>query len=112
LEELCGLRSEAIGVVKSELRQTKDLHLALQVLRVVGAVPSANELTEMQRRNPDELFDEYKLRVATQLGLVALERREVYGSELPISQDELDRRVQKAREREQSAEPTQRVTGT
>jgi len=53
------------------------------------------------------------VRAAHQLGLVALERNEVYGTELPI-RGELDRRAHKDltedkdRGRRQSAEPTTR----
>lgn len=62
----------------------------------------------------EQLLEQYKYRAAWQLGLVALERNEVYGTELPLSWDELNQRVQKDltedkdRERRQSAEPTPR----
>jgi hypothetical protein len=44
---------------------------------------------------PDEpLLEQYKHRAAYQLRLVALERSEVYGTELPISWDELNQRAE------------------
>jgi hypothetical protein len=115
-QELYALAPDALKTVRLAIRNQKDPRPAYQLLRDLGAVPSRKEreLAGTQAPSAEELFHQYKHRAAYQLGLVAMERNEVYGTELPISWDQLNQRMQKDltgdkdRERRQSADPTPR----
>ena len=114
-QELYALAPDALKTVRSAIRNQKDPRPAYQLLRDFGAVPSRKEreLAGTQAPSAEELFQQYKHRAAYQLGLVAMERNRVYGTELPISWDELNQRVQKdlpagQDRRRQSTEPTRR----
>jgi hypothetical protein len=94
-EQLYGLAPDALKTLRSAIRNQKDPWPAYQLLRDIGAVPSRKEreLAGTQAPSAEQLLQQYKHRAAYQLGLVAMERNEVYGTELPISQDELNQRV-------------------
>ena len=115
-QELYALAPDALKTVRSATRSQKDPRPAYPLLRDFGAVPSRKEreLAGTQPLTEEQLLEQYKHRAAYQLGLVAMERNELFGTELPISRDELNQRVQKAltedkdRGRRQPAEPTPR----
>ncbi len=109
-DELAELKSEALDVAVSKLREKPDLCSVLQVLRLLRTVPTRGELANL--RNPDlsDQLDAYRLEAATQLGLVAMERNRVYGTELPVPQDELDQRVRKSMEEKNARAAQHRKT--
>lgn len=94
--QLDSLVPDALKTLQSRMRKHQDARVAFEVLSATGVIPSAAEQAVAGRPTDQDLIANYRLRAATQLGLVALARNEVYGSQLPVSREELDRRMRDA----------------
>ena len=76
----------------------KDGKLALELMRSFGAVPERNQaqLQVAAQMAPEDTLNKYRREAAIQMANHALERHAVYGSSLPMEQEELRQLVEKS----------------
>lgn len=82
-QELYGMGRDALDSFRYTLNTETNGRLAQIFLERIGALPGPKQQVEVTRMSDGEQFTELKKKAAYQLGLVALERNEVYGSTLP-----------------------------
>jgi hypothetical protein len=74
--------------------------VAMRLAQAFGMVPTQAQKLEVTKPSDQDLLEQYKMRAAWQLGLCAMERASTFGCELPLTQEELDERVQESMEEE------------
>jgi hypothetical protein len=84
-EQLGPLARDALNVIRSRVRNDRDPNTAFQLLRFLGLarLPAGKSTDQMHDLSGAELVEAYKRRAATQLGIIALERADAFGCELP-----------------------------
>jgi hypothetical protein len=83
------------------VRTEEDGAMALKLSQAFGAVPPSTQKLEVSKpMSQEDLYQQYKMRAAWQLGLCAMERAEIFNTPLPLEKEELDARVQKSIEAE------------
>jgi hypothetical protein len=93
--QMVEMASEAVKTVRTTIADPRGAYRLLQDLGVVSSLTQA-ESCGILANTPEDLMKQYRQMVATQIGLIALERNEVFGTELPVAEPELERRLKEA----------------
>ena len=96
---IMGTWKEWLASLRRAVNLENDAQTAKFLFTAFGAIPTEPPKMEMTKTDNSEqsMLDAYRMRAAMQLGLIALERAEVYGTSLPVEKEELEKRMEKSR---------------
>jgi transposase len=100
-ESLLGYSDRWVDSINYRIDNETDGEMAFRLLERFDVIPPKKNRNIMQQQprfqmSEQDLYESYKKRAAMQLGMMALERHEVYGSALPEGTTELADLVKKA----------------
>jgi hypothetical protein len=99
-EQLGPLARDALDVIRSRVRNDRDPNTAFQLLRFLGLarLPAGKLTDQTHNLSGAELVEAYQRRAVKQFEIIARERADAFGCELPVGIEESDSNLTQAAE--------------